>query len=75
VRETENLVRQALNPERGQATPKKPPQASMVSEVLRTESVHVQLHQKLNGAGKIIIEFANPHARDAMLELIKSFEE
>jgi hypothetical protein len=47
----------------------------VVSEVLRTDSVRVQLHQRVNGAGKIIIEFENPQARDAMLELVKSFEE
>jgi ParB family chromosome partitioning protein len=75
VRETENLVRNAPNREAGPATSTKPPQSSEVSEVLRTDSVRVQLHQKVNGAGKIIIEFENPHARDAMLELIKSFEE
>jgi ParB family chromosome partitioning protein len=74
VRETENLVRNAPNREAAPATSTKP-QASVVSEVLRTDFVHVQLHQKVNGAGKIIIEFENPHARDAMLELIKSFEE
>ncbi len=75
VRETENLVRKAQNPEAEQPASKPPPQASVVSEVFESESVRVQLHQKMNGAGKIIIEFANPHARDAMLELIKSFEE
>lgn len=75
VRETENLVRKAQNPEAEQPASKPPPQASVVSAVLESESVRVQLHQKMTGAGKIIIEFANPYARDAMLELIKSFEE
>jgi len=75
VRETENLVRKALKSEGGLSAPKKPPQLSVVSEVLRTESVNVQLHQRATGAGKIIIEFANPHARDELLDLIRSFEE
>jgi ParB family chromosome partitioning protein len=75
VRETENFVRKALKGEGGLSTPKKPPELSVVSEVLRTESVNVQLHQRATGAGKIIIEFANPHARDELLDLIKSFEE
>jgi ParB family chromosome partitioning protein len=75
VRETENFVRKALKGEGGLSTPKKPPELSVVSEVLRTESVNVQLHQCATGAGKIIIEFANPHARDELLDLIKSFEE
>jgi ParB family chromosome partitioning protein len=75
VRETENFVRKALKGEGGLSTPKKPPELSVVSEVLRTESVNVQLHQRATGVGKIIIEFANPHARDELLDLIKSFEE
>jgi ParB family chromosome partitioning protein len=74
VRDTELLVRKALNREAGQSTPQKPPRSSAVSEVLKTGSVHVHLHQKPTGTGKIIIEFENPHARDAMLALIKLFE-
>jgi len=49
-------VRKALKGEGGLSTPKKPPELSVVSEVLRTESVNVQLHQRATGAGKIIIE-------------------
>jgi len=74
VRETEDLVRTALDRGAERPMPKKP-QSSVVSEVFESESVRVQLHQKATGAGKIIIDFANPYARDAMLELIKSFEE
>jgi ParB family transcriptional regulator, chromosome partitioning protein len=74
VRETEQLVRKTLQ---GEAPPtaKKPSELSLVSEVLRSRSVHVQLHQKKSGVGKIIVEFADAHARDAMLALIKAFEE
>jgi ParB family transcriptional regulator, chromosome partitioning protein len=71
VRETEKLVRKALEGN-GDPVPKKPPELSVVSEVMRTESVHVRLHQMKTGAGKIVVEFANPQARDALLELIKS---
>jgi ParB family transcriptional regulator, chromosome partitioning protein len=71
VRETEQLVRKAS--ERGtDAAPKKPLEPPVVSEVMRTGSIHVQLHQKKTGAGKIVVEFANPEARDELLELIKS---
>jgi ParB family transcriptional regulator, chromosome partitioning protein len=71
VRETEQLVRKAL--ESGtDAAPKKPAEPPVVSEVMRTGSIHVQLHQKKTGAGKIVVEFANPEARDELLELIKS---
>jgi ParB family chromosome partitioning protein len=72
VRETENLVRKVLKGEGGQAV--KRPDLSVISEVLKTQSAHVQLHQRASGAGRIIIEFANPQARDGLLELIKSFE-
>ena len=74
VRDTENLVRKALKGESGVSTPK-PLELSVVSEVLRTASVHVQLQQRATGAGKIVIEFANPQARDELLDLIKSFNE
>jgi ParB family transcriptional regulator, chromosome partitioning protein len=74
VRETEVLVRKALNGETPPAA-KKPPELAVVSEVRRSKSVQVHLHQRKTGAGKIIVEFADPGTRDAMLELIKSFEE
>jgi ParB family transcriptional regulator, chromosome partitioning protein len=74
VRDTEQLVRKVLNREEGESTPQNPPRLPALSEVLKTASLHVQLHQKANGAGKIIIEFANPQAGNAMLALIKSFE-
>jgi ParB family chromosome partitioning protein len=71
VRETENLVRKALKGA-GAAAPAKPPELSVVSEVLRTKSVHVQLHQKSAGSGKLIVEFADGRVRDAVVEAIKA---
>jgi ParB family transcriptional regulator, chromosome partitioning protein len=72
VRETENLVRKSL---KGKETAiRKPPELTVVSEVLRTETVHVQLHQHQAGSGKIIIDFADSQARDRLLDLIRSFE-
>jgi ParB family chromosome partitioning protein len=70
VREIENLVRKALKGE-GSAVPAKPPELSVVSEVLRTQSVHVQLHQKASGAARIVIDVADGKSRDAVLEAIK----
>jgi ParB family transcriptional regulator, chromosome partitioning protein len=72
VRETENLVRRVMQGEGVQAA--KRPELSVISEILKTQSAHVQLHQRASGAGKIIIEFANPQARDSLLDLIKAFE-
>ena len=73
VRETENLVRKSL---KGKETAtRKPPELTVVSEVLRTETVHAQLHQHAAGSGKIIIEFADGDARDRLLNLIKSLKD
>jgi ParB family transcriptional regulator, chromosome partitioning protein len=76
VRDTEKMVRKSLEADDADAAPRRPPEpAVVVSEVLRTESVHVQLHQKNTGAGKIIVEFANPEARDELLGLLRSIRE
>ena len=69
VRETENLVREAPK-ERGSAR-RKAPTTSVVSEVLRTKSVRVELQQKSSGAGKLIVEFKHFEARDAVVAAIK----
>jgi len=69
VRETENLVRKALKGEGGQAA--KRPELSVISEVLKTKTVHVQLHQKASGAGKLIVEFKDSETRDVMIEALK----
>jgi ParB family transcriptional regulator, chromosome partitioning protein len=69
VRETENLVRKALKGEGSGA--RKPPELSVVSEVLRTKSVRVELQQKSSGAGKLIVEFNDSAARDSVVEAIK----
>ena len=71
VRETENLVRQALKGEGG-ASAAKPPELSVLSEVLRTQAVHVQLHQKSTGAGKLVVEFADAQSRDAIVGAIRA---
>jgi ParB family transcriptional regulator, chromosome partitioning protein len=75
VRETEGLVRKSLKGNGSENASVKRAQLSLVSEVMRTSSVHVQLHQRPSGAGKIIVEFANPRARDEVLALIRSLQE
>jgi ParB family transcriptional regulator, chromosome partitioning protein len=70
VRETENLVRKVQKG--GGTAPAKKPELLVVSEVLRTKVVHVQMHEKANGSGKLIVDFANPETRDAIVEGIKS---
>jgi ParB family transcriptional regulator, chromosome partitioning protein len=71
VRETENLVRKALQGEGGAATAK-PPELSLVSEVLRMQGVHVQLHQKSSGAARIVVDVTEGKMRDAVIEAIKA---
>ena len=73
VRETENLVRKTLE---GPGTAvRKPPESTVVSEVLRTKTLHVQLQQRTAGSGKIVIEFADSDARDQLLNLIRSLKD
>ena len=70
VRETENLVRKALKGEG--AAPAKPVELSVVSEVLRTASVRVELQQKPSGAARIVVEAADASTRDAIIEAIRN---
>jgi ParB family chromosome partitioning protein len=69
VRETENLVRKATEREGGQTA--KRPELSVISEVLKTKSVHVRLHQKASGAARIVIDVADGESRVAIVEAIK----
>ena len=70
VRETENLVRRAL---KGESTGvRKPPELSVVSEVLRTPGVRVELQQRADGSGKLLVEFAGGATRDAIIDAIKA---
>jgi ParB family chromosome partitioning protein len=69
VRETEELVRKGAK--RQDAQPAKRVESPVVSEVLKTKTVRVQLRQKSSGAGKLIVEFKDSAVRDAVLEAIK----
>lgn len=71
VRQTEELVRKGRKGEGG-AVRKKTPELTVISEVLKTPAVHVQLHQKTSGAARIVVDVADPNSRDAIVEAIKS---
>jgi ParB family transcriptional regulator, chromosome partitioning protein len=71
VRQTEELVRKGRSGQ-GAAVKKKPPELSVISEVLKTKTVHVQLHQKSSGAARIVIDVADAKSRDEIVEVIKS---
>jgi ParB family transcriptional regulator, chromosome partitioning protein len=70
VRDTEKLVRKTVDGENPLLS-KKPPQLAVVSEVLRTDSVHVQLHQKVSGAARIVIDVGTAEDRDTIIDAIR----
>ena len=72
VRETEKLVREVA--QRPSVAPHRKPPDLLVTDVFKTPSVHVRLHQRPTGGGKIIIEFTDAHSRDELLALIRSFQ-
>ena len=73
VRQTEEMVRKA--PEDGEAVHQRTSARSAVSEVLKTQFVHVRLQQKDNGASRLIIDVSDPAKRDTILEAIKKAAE
>jgi len=70
VREIENLVRRALTGE-GSAAPPKPPDLSVMSEIVRSSSVHAVLHQKVNGSARIVVNVSDANTRDRIVEALK----
>lgn len=71
VRETEDHVRAAgqtgPQPRTGRSSAA-PPQLALITEVMRTPGLRVELQQRANGTGKIVVEFDNAASRDAALE-------
>ena len=59
-------------PRGGRGTAAKAPELTVVSEVLRTRAVHVQLHQKAGGAARIVIEAVDAPSRDAIIAAVKA---
>lgn len=67
VRETESYVRNAPRAGTGRAAAA-PPLLAVISEVMTAPGMRVELHQRANGTGKIVIEFEDARTRDAALE-------
>ena len=67
VRETESQVRKATQVRGGRASAT-PPLLEVISEVMRAPGMRVELHQRANGTGRIVIEFDDAQTRDALLE-------
>jgi ParB family chromosome partitioning protein len=73
VRDTESHVRKATQAGTARASAA-PPQLAVISEVMRTRGMRVELHQRANGTGKIVIEFEDARTRDAALERLGTLE-
>ena len=73
VRETEVHVRKATEARTG-SSPTAPPLLAVISEVTRARGMRVELHQRANGTGKIVIEFDDALTRDAALERLATLE-
>jgi ParB family chromosome partitioning protein len=72
VRDTESHVRKAIA--HGGRAPATPPLLAVISEVMRTPLMRVELHQRTNGTGKIVIEFDDAPTRDAALERLRTLD-
>jgi len=69
VRETEELVRRAL--EREGRTESKKAQRAAVSQVLKTAFASVKLQQKASGAGRLVVEFKDSVTRDEAIRALR----
>ena len=68
VRATEELVRRALE---GKGTAQRTRRSAAVREVLKAPGVRVKLHQRPNGAGRIVVDFADPEVQEVLVQGIK----
>ncbi len=71
VRDTESHVRKATQQTRGASSP---PLLAVISEVMCAAGLRIELHQRNNGTGKIVIEFDAAPARDAALERLRTLD-
>jgi ParB family chromosome partitioning protein len=72
VRETERLVGNVPRGRGNAVVARARPQLAVVSEVLKTTSVRIELQQQAGGQGKLLVEFQDPATRDRILAAIKS---
>jgi ParB family chromosome partitioning protein len=66
VRETEAHVRKETQERTGRSRAA-PPVLAVISEVMNAPGMRVELHQRADGTGKIVIQFDDAQARDAAL--------
>jgi ParB family chromosome partitioning protein len=73
VRETESQVRKAIQT-RTETVPPAHPVLSVISEVMSAPGMRVELQQRADGSGKIVIDFDAASARDAVLERLRALK-
>jgi ParB family chromosome partitioning protein len=73
VRDTESHVRKATQAGGGRSSGGAP-QLAVISQVMCSQGMRVELQQRANGSGKIVIEFEDARARDAALEQLRKLE-
>jgi ParB family chromosome partitioning protein len=73
VRETEAHVRRVTQVRTGSSAAA-PPVLTVISEIMRAPGMHAELHQRADGTGKIVIEFDDERARDALLEQLGTLD-
>ncbi len=72
VRDTESHVRKTTQVRGGRSS--SAPLLAVISEVMRAPGLRVELHQRTNGTGKIVIEFDDADTRDAALERLRTLD-
>ena len=50
------------------------PPLAVISEVMHSRGVRVELHQRTDGSGKFVIEFDDAQVRDAVLERLGTLD-
>jgi ParB family chromosome partitioning protein len=70
VRATEKLVANAARELASKPVSATRPELAVVSQVLKTARMRVELQQKMNGAGKLVVEFADAETRERLLAAI-----
>ena len=67
VRDTESQVRRMLG-EKSTSGSREPSLIAVVSELGGPDGMQIQLHQRADGRGKLVIEFSDMQTRDAVLQ-------
>ena len=72
VRDTESQVRRMLVA-KGTSGSRQPSEIAVMSKLVGADGIHIQLHQRADGRGRLVIEFADMEARDAALQRLGVF--